>query len=637
MDNFSRISLRVLAVGWLALLAGCSHPDVRSSPARESAVAVMREPARPAVGPHDAFVLLSGGGSPLSNQYSQYLQAKAMTAYFQRTYPADAVWTFFGTGAQPGQHAAITDVHRKVKKDGLLLSTWLVGELPRNRPANRAEILAAFKNEILPRVARGGTLYLFVGDHGSLTKDTTKQSAITLWQLQPTKSGGWAPAPAEELSVDDLRELFAEGLGQGRVVFCMTQCHSGGFHFAGVPRQIAPNPAWLNEPAAPEVIAAWKASLGTSPVAGFTATDEPSLAAGCTPNPDPDRWAGYERYIPEFLLGFDLLDETERKPRAFSFVAAHEAATLVDRTIDKPYSTSDQYLERWSAWLDTADAEKLKPEIVRALAAYRTGLDGKFSAAPMRSAAFTAKRAQFERFTRSLTERHPAMEQLLHSGKFAELTAALAPREQAPGRGRSGRSGPSELAKAWRETLRPAWQRAVDAGEIGGVSELAMNFEKFLLRLEARGGDFTTAGQKQNEDLLQWTYWQSSFAWPAKFDAAKADAVTRWSVERRWFIGEWARHSADPAVRAVGAKWLPQRRPGLPMAPRDDAPAIEQAPAVARPVETSINETAVERVVFYRKVLAAWAFLLAVDDASALARLTQLIDLENTPLPLGAD
>jgi hypothetical protein len=36
-------------------------------------------------------------------------------------------------------------------------------------------------------------------------------------------------------------------------------------------------------------------------------------------------------------------------------------------------------------------------------------------------------------------------------------------------------------------------------------------------------------------------------------------------------------------------------------------------------------------------VLAAWAFLLAVDDASALARLTQLIDLENTPLPLGAD
>ncbi len=41
-------------------------------------------------------------------------------------------------------------------------------------------------------------------------------------------------------------------------------------------------------------------------VAGFTATDEPSLAAGCDPDPDPDRWAGYERYIPENLLAVDL-------------------------------------------------------------------------------------------------------------------------------------------------------------------------------------------------------------------------------------------------------------------------------------------------------------------------------------------
>lgn len=635
MRHLFRRLARFSFLGWLVFLAACSH-----SPVPPVTAGLVPTPARSAVGPHDAFVLLSGGGSPLSNQYSQYLQAKAMTAYFQRTYPADAVWTFFGTGAQPGQPAAITDVHRKVKKDGLLLSTWLVGELPRNRPANRAEILAAFKNEILPRVARGGTLYLFVGDHGSLTKDATKQSAITLWQLQPTKSGGWAPAPAEELTVDDLRELFAEGLGQGRVVFCMTQCHSGGFHFVGVPREIAPNPAWLNAPVSPEVVAAWKQSLGTARVAGFTATDEPSLAAGCTPDPDPDRWAGYERYIPEFLVGFDLLDERERKARAFSFAAAHEAATLVDRTIDKPYSTSDQYLERWATWLDTADAAKLKPEIARALNTYRAGLEGGFSPTAIQSVAFAAKRAQFERFTRSLTERHAGMEKLLVAGEFAELSAALGPPERAPGRPSAGpRRGSSDLAKAWKETLSPAWQRAVDAGEVSGVSDLALNFEKFLLRLEARGGDFTTAGRKQNEDLLQWTYWQSSYAWPAKFDAAKADAVTRWSVERRWFIGEWARRSADPALQAIGAKWLPQRRPGLAVVPRASAPAVIAAPTTGRgaTIDPVINLTAVERVIFYRRVLAAWAFLLAVDDESALARLAQLIALENTPLPIGTE
>ncbi|WP_438480338.1 hypothetical protein [Oleiharenicola lentus] len=617
MVNSHRFLFRVALAGLFALLAACSNPTVATS-----ATANPAAPARPAVGPHDAFVLLSGGGSPLSNQYSQYLQAKAMTAYFQETYPAEAVWTFFGTGAQPDKSAVLADVHRKVKKDGLLLSTWLAGELPRNRPANRAEILAAFKNEILPRVARGGTLYLFVGDHGSLTKDKTKQSAITLWQLQPTKQGGWGPDLTQEITVDDLRELFAKELGGGRVVFCMTQCHSGGFHFVGVPRAITPNPAWLNGQATAQEIAAWRASLGSAPVAGFTATDEPSLAAGCTPNPDPDRWAGYERYIPEFLVGFDLLEQTSAKPRAFSFAAAHDAATLVDRTIDKPYSTSDQYLERWAAWLDTADATKLKPTVARHLAVYREALAGNFT--EVKDAAFQEKRAQFARFTQSLIERHSHMEKLLIAGTPEELVAALGPASSAPGRPRGNRAPAGELPALWKNTLRPAWQKAVEAGEITGVSELALNFEKFLLRLEARGSDFTSAGQKQNEDLLTWTYWQSSYAWPTKFDATKADAVTRWSVERRWFIGDWARQSSDPAVRAVGEKWLPQRRPGLPVAP------VERAASV----DTSINKTAVERVIFCRKVLGAWAFLLAVSDEQALARLQQLIELENTPLPI---
>src|SRR5690606_40064313 len=39
--------------------------------------------------------------------------------------------------------------------------------------------------------------------------------------------------------------------------------------------------------------------------AGFSATDEDSLAAGCDPDPDPEKWAGYERYVPENLLGIE--------------------------------------------------------------------------------------------------------------------------------------------------------------------------------------------------------------------------------------------------------------------------------------------------------------------------------------------
>jgi hypothetical protein len=601
----------------LLTLAACSHSSPRdvSAPATPSTVASKR----PALGPNDAFVLLSGGGSPLSNQYSQYLQAKAMTAYFQDAYPADAVWTFFGLGAKPGEPAALNDVHRKVKQDGQLLSTWLAGELPRNRPANRKEILETFRNEILPRVAPGGTLYLFVGDHGHLTKDQSAQSAITLWQLQPTPQGGWGPDLTQQLTVTDLQKLFDEGLGRGRVVFCMTQCHSGGFHFVGVPREIAPNPAWRQSGATKEEIAAWRASLGTTLVAGFTATDEASLAAGCTPNPDPDRWAGYERYIPEFLLGFDLLDQTAAKARAWSFREAHEAATIVDRTVDKPYSTSDQYLERWATWLDTADATTLKPSIAAALDTYQRALDGNLPA--ITDAEFRVKQSQFARFTRSLTDRHPTMTALLERGSAVELATKLGSPENSPGRPSGDRPRPTPLAKVWKETMRPAWQKAIEAGEVSGVSELALNFEKFLLRLEARGSDFTSPGQKQNEDLLTWTYWQSSYAWPERFDATKADAVTKWSVDRRWFIGEWARNSADADLREAGLRWRPLRGPGLPTS------------AVGSSASEEINLTAIERVIFYRKVLGAWAFLLAVKDNAALARLHQLIELESAPLP----
>lgn len=42
---------------------------------------------------------------------------------------------------------------------------------------------------------------------------------------------------------------------------------------------------------------------------------------------------------------------------------------------------------------------------------------------------------------------------------------------------------------------------------------------------------------------------------------------------------------------------------------------------------------AAERVLFYRRVLAAWAFLDTMKDSDALAKVVQLTQLERTPLP----
>jgi hypothetical protein len=45
------------------------------------------------------------------------------------------------------------------------------------------------------------------------------------------------------------------------------------------------------------------------------------------------------------------------------------------------------------------------------------------------------------------------------------------------------------------------------------------------------------------------------------------------------------------------------------------------------------REIAAERVLFYRRVLAAWEFLITMNERPALARLRELMELERTPMP----
>lgn len=112
-----------------ALLGGCT-------------TAVVREPAAPSapvkVTPGDAFVFISGGGTPLSNNYSQYLQALGVNDGLRARFPSEAVWTFFGAGNRPDRAAVFGDTRRLLKEDGLLMESWLPGVLQGNRPARRA-------------------------------------------------------------------------------------------------------------------------------------------------------------------------------------------------------------------------------------------------------------------------------------------------------------------------------------------------------------------------------------------------------------------------------------------------------------------------------------------------------------------
>lgn len=562
-------------------------------------MAVVAPPAK-GVRSGDAFVILTGGGTPLSNEYSHYLQARAMSQFFRERYPAESIWTFFGIGNRDGAAPILADVHREVKDArGRLVDTWLTGTLPANRPATRASFLTALRDEILPRVASGGTLYLFIGDHGELTDGKKGESAVTLWQLRRGRRGRWDTDESEVLTVSDLRAALAVGLGKGRVVFCMTQCHGGGFHFLGVPRDLA------------------KPDTALPRVAGFTATDEANLAAGCVADPDPEKWQGYERYLPQALLGTDLLSGARQGPALGSFAAAHEAATLVDRTIDKPYSSSDQFLERWATRIETDISRSLTvSDAEGAAAATYAGIVDARHVKLAEDPSLAQRVAQFRKFTDMLAARNAATAHLLRSGTRAELQAALAEPEPSGPRGGRRRNGPS-ARRVWADTLRPAWAAAVKAGQVSVLPAAALAFEQRLLKLEEDGRDYFT-GTGRRTGLLNEIYWGSGLSEPIVKDRAKADAVPRWALERRERILAWAKAAESESVRAAAAAIT-------------QAGARNAEPAPER--EPTIDPTAVERVLFYRRVLGAWQYLILTQNRAALAQLAALIEVENTPLP----
>lgn len=584
--------------------------------------------------------MLSGGDSPQLNNYSQYLQARAVALFFEEKYSARSVWTFFGAGNVEGERPFFGDVRREVRRNGLMLDSWLPGAVLHNRPATRDVILRTFREEILPAVAEGGTLFLFIGDHGSQTRGTNSESIINLWSLEKDSHNerGWRTREEEVLGVSEFRSLLSRGLGRGRVVFCMTQCHGGGFHYLAIPRQMTPNPKWFSR--VPSWVTAKPEPLFPS-VAGFTATDERSLAAGCDADPNPEKWAGYERFLPENLFGVNLFTLERTGHGLPSFAEAHIAATLVDRTIDKPYSTSEQFLERWASLIETrlAKESSLTPKIKKLVADYERNVDGSTSTSSDR--ALKEKQLVFRRFFESLTTQNPSVKDAILTGTRRDLeniitpgrrssqepsipTAQAAPAPEPPARrGRRGAAATAESRKLWTATLRPAWKQAVESGQAPGLPPAAADFEKYLLGQEEKGRDFFSGPARSR--IQEEAFWQSGYSNPETTVPLKAEAVVQWAAERRAKILEWGKAAADETVRSAAGSIFQSRPPRVPT-----APSSARARSTPEPIS---REIAAERALFYRRVLAAWEFLLEAKERPALSRLHDLMELERTPFP----
>jgi hypothetical protein len=162
------------------------------------------------------------------------------------------------------------------------------------------------------------------------------------------------------------------------------------------------------------------------------------------------------------------------------------------------------------------------------------------------------------------------------------------------------------------------------AGAVPELKGAAMEFERRLLELEDQGRNFMVT--RGGDALLNEIYWRSGYARPATVDREKAEAVALWGAVRREKVGAWAHASSEADVRAAAAR---MRLPGGPAAATR---AVGRAESRA-PVDSLDTRTAAERILFYRRTLAAWEFLEAMGHRDALARLEALIALERTPLP----
>jgi hypothetical protein len=158
----------------------------------------------------------------------------------------------------------------------------------------------------------------------------------------------------------------------------------------------------------------------------------------------------------------------------------------------------------------------------------------------------------------------------------------------------------------------------VEAGQVTNLPHDAVEFEEHVLDLERRGNNYFMGGP---ESLREEVYWEGGYGDPKTMDPKRAEAVSLWAAERRDQIIAWARAGDSTTLRAA-AERLAQLVPQTP-----SADAMDQAD------ETILKMTAADRTLFYRRVLAAWQFLLAVNDRPALARLKELTELERTPLP----
>lgn len=539
-------------------------------------------------------LVLSGGGGPHGNHYSQYLQTKLLADELRGIVGDGAVTVRFGAGNRPGQNATLHDVHRRVKgDDGFEFSTMLPGRITGNAAATKAAVSAYFENANLEK---SDDFFLIVTDHGEPNEgDTTfSDNCIGLWAFDAEKLV-LRPFSESCLSVSELRRALRRHVRGRKTVFAMTQCFSGGFHQLSV-QNVAGYPT------------------ADVDVCGFTAVTADTTASGCTANVDGPGYKGYERYLAQQLTGIDVVTGKPMPyPRKTSLREAHFAAALEDTAKDIPLTTSDYYLTEWADALEKNGFQVRNRALTKAAAAklYRLALDAD-SVWPGATRSETWRKAIAERLAylkdqTALLEKYDAETKNVAGLPFPAFRARL---EAVKARENRLEAEAALLDRSasliyQRYGFEP-WKRALAAGKVEGLSdEERRDFEAgFLLDAETKGESVQRAA------LFRMAVWGPEAG-------TRSDALGRYLARREGLRDGWLYEN-------VPIEALEQLKRSQTY--RDERDRRLRYVAQARERYDQWR-----RLVLTRRQIAAATVLAAANDTKAEAEVAGLDTCEHTP------
>lgn len=547
----------------------------------------------------DQFLVISGGNDPTTNHYSQYLQTRSLAEHLRERVPQEQVRVYFGAGNNPDEKPLLADVHRTIQNNGVAVNKMLPGVIKGNTPATKQNILRYFESDEVTQQTAADRLFILVGDHGmpNNTKPTNyDNNCINAWALN-NQTGQTLSFAESCLSKNDLGRKLSTQVKAATTVFAMSQCFSGGFHQMAVSKTASGG----------------YPTVTTKGLCGFTAVTDDTYASGCTPDADGPSYQGYERYFTEQLTGKNIVTGALIGAPKNSFQEAHDAATLIDMTIDIPLSTSDYYLWQWSKALE-------RPSF----APRTTRMDGPTANRHYQqnwmkpelnspSPRFASRRDFVLKMEDAIVAAYSQMNWIrgaeVRDFKIAENNLRTQQRQI----GTKAQSLSSEIERIRSTKFFPVWWQAIQSGvPIEGMDPVQLNLEKLLFgALENRSDEIDWQGTLEMQLLMALS--KMSISYPDR-----ADRLAHYAAFRDEKMFAWGLLQKNNGLAAVVAE----------LKTKD----LQYKAAVNDIRDLSKQLGLLRRIQIYRSALAAWATVYAMADTAAMSEIAQLQNCEATAL-----